>query len=687
MIKRKTKLDIKSSYTTSIKLLTTIFLFFAVFNLNLNAQSSEVTSLINAGKYEEAISQLKKQLKQSEDVEQLSLIYNQIGEIQYEHLHDYTSALKTYQSIVELSPKGVSKYEIILSLMKIGDTYCRLGEYDKAIQTYQRLMKDYPETTLSSNLVQRKVQRIKTALNRLEEQKKILQNNLQNQSKDTDIATVQAHFQIAEILRTSLNNPEAAIARYEKLLKDYPYSSVAPEAGWRIGYVYDKVLNLRDKAIDEYKKVVEKYPTSSFAAESLFRIGRIYEEEDNCNKALDSFNSLIQECPDFWKLPAVFYWKGICLEKMESYAKAIDAYKIFLIVYLPQTEQARLGDIGKYKQNKLKIEMEIESKISSLQAKLPEEKQPNTRNLNPQVEWNKAQDLIEKGNYLEALPIYRKLAIIAPNSEWIHKTKKQIRTIEYKAGIQNLRKKINSLLPKDYNAMVAQERIGEIYERGLKEYNKAIEEYNKLLLNYPKNSLSAKALYRIGDIYANTGKPAKAIEVYNKLIKEFPNSFESTMANYQLAEIYSSQGKYREAISAYKDVLKCPSKTHYIGNGYVDSFADIAQFRIGVVFYKDLRELSLAKNSFSKFTQKRTDSPRLAAAYVFLGLINEEQKEYIKAVEHLQNAIELISNNGSIQAEMIVNEIQIVKFPDKEPMTVMKYLEDKVSSLKGKKHG
>jgi len=671
-------------------LLTTIFLFFAVFNLSVNTQPNEITSLISDGRYEEVVSRLKKQLKHTKDIEQLSLIYNQIGEIQYEHLHDYHAALKTYQSIVELSQKGpalersegLSKDEIILSLMKIGDIYCRIGKYDQAIGTYERLIEDYPQSGLSNRIVQRKVQNIKTALSKLNEQEKIIQRNPQNRadlkngnrSKDTILVAIQAHFQIAELLRTSLNNPEDAITRYEELLKRYPYSSVAPEAGWRIGDVYDKVLNSKDKAIEAYKDVVVKYPTSHFAAEALFRIGRIYEEGGNCGKALDAFDELIQQWPDFWKLPAVFYWKGKCLEELKDYGQAINAYKTFVIAYLPQTDQARLGDIGKYQQSKLKIESEIENKINALQAQMPS------------VEWGKAQVLIEKGNYLEALPIYRKLPTIAPNSKWAEDAKKQIRTIEYQAGIQRLRKKIESLPPGDYQAMIAQERIAEIYERELKDYDKAIAEYNLVLSNYPKNSLSAKALYRIGTIYAKKiEKTDKAIKIYNRLIKDFPNSSFSTMANYELAEVYCSVGKYKEAIAAYENVLKCPSRTHYnIGNGYTDSFADRAQFRIGRILYQNLRDFNSAEKAFNAFVEEHLDSPRLAAAYVFLSLISEEQKEYVKTVKYLQKAIDLILSNGSIQSEMIVNEIPTITLPDKEPMTVLKYLKDKINSLKYK---
>ena len=60
----------------------------------------EITQFINAGKYNTAISSLRKQAKEADDVEQLAIVYSQIGEIYYEYLHDYPEAIKAYKKIV-----------------------------------------------------------------------------------------------------------------------------------------------------------------------------------------------------------------------------------------------------------------------------------------------------------------------------------------------------------------------------------------------------------------------------------------------------------------------------------------------------------------------------------------------------------------------------------------------------------
>ena len=73
-----------------------------------------------------------------------------------------------------------------------------------------------------------------------------------------------------------------------------------------------------------------------------------------------------------------------------------------------------MGDIGKYGESKLKISTEIEAKIRELQTALPK------------VEWEKAQELTQKGDYQKALFSYRQILSIAPDSQYAQQAKKEL---------------------------------------------------------------------------------------------------------------------------------------------------------------------------------------------------------------------------------------------------------------------
>ena len=106
-----------------------------------------------------------------------------------------------------------------------------------------------------------------------------------------------------------------------------------------------------------------------------------------------------------------------------------------------------------------------------------------------------------------------------------------------------------------------------------------------------------------------------------------------------------------------------PERVQYLADGYTDSFADRAHFRIGRVHYQDQR-FGQAQATFKEFMKRRPNSPRLAAAYTYLAFILQNQGNYAEAVQAYNKAIQLVKNESSVQAEMIVNEAKEAALKD-----------------------
>ena len=170
-------------------------------------------------------------------------------------------------------------------------------------------------------------------------------------------------------------------------------------------------------------------------------------------------------------------------------------------------------------------------------------------------------------------------------------------------------------------------QIGSIYERKpLQDHPKAIEAYQEVSKHHADLTHSAEALYRSGLIYAEQlSAPNEAIQAYKKVIETHPNTLQAMMANFQLGELYRKLHRYNEALQAYETTIGYPERDRYLAGGYKDSFADRAQFRIGRVHYDD-RRYNEARFAFEEFIQNRTQSPRLAAAYVYLATICEKSE-------------------------------------------------------------
>ena len=72
--------------------------------------------------------------------------------------------------------------------------------------------------------------------------------------------------------------------------------------------------------------------------------------------------------------------------------------------------------------------------------------------------------------------------------------------------------------------------------------------------------------------------------------------------------------------------------------------------------------------------ERRPNSPRLAAAYTYLAFILQNQGNYAEAVQAYNKAIQLVKNESSVQAEMIVNEAKELGFHQKDVKTLTQQL-------------
>ena len=634
-----------------------------------HAPSNEVNALIQAGRYTEASNKLEALAESTKDIAKKSWCYYQIGEIHYNYTHQYTRAAAAFDKILKLEKKGLEPLELYLTIIKKGDVYSRMGNYQDAIQTYDRLIKLAPAAHFVHKTGLQKIRDINTALTDLRQQQRIML-----QYKGTPLATI-AEFQIAELYRnpSQLNQPEKAIAKYEALLKAYPEATVAPEARWRIANLRHTILNQSALAMATYRKVVDDYPTSSFAAEALFQMANIHRTAGKYSLAIPVFERLKQKYPNFWNMHAVLYWTGVCHEKNLNYPKAIEAFEMFFHAYLPQLDPGYLGQISMHDRDISEVKAEIEKKIGQLTKQMAE------------MELERLNTARANRDFAEALNIARNLIATSPHTPQAEQAAEQLSTLQHLAAIENLREQLqnNTLTPTD--AARARLQIGTIYERKpLQDHLQAIEVYQEVSKHYPGSSYAAEALYRGGLIYAeHLSAPNEAIEAYKHVITSHPNTLQAMMANFQLGEIYRKLHRYNEALQAYETTIGYPERDRYLAGGaggYKDSFADKAQFRIGRVHYDDNR-YDEARFVFEEFIQNRTRSPRLAAAYIYLAAINEEQAENRQAIEFYKKTETLIKDDP-VQMAMLIEEAHALgTLQSTDPAAVMRYLEVKQKRL------
>ena len=625
------------------KLLSYVLLFFLLCPFAY-AHFEEVHVLIQAGRYTDANNKLEALAESAEDIAVKSWCYYQIGEIHYNYTHQYTRAIEAYDKILKLEKMGLAAEEIFLAIIKIGDVHSRMGNYQDAIETCDKLIKLAPASHFVHKTGLQKIRDINNALSDLREQQRIA-----IQYKGTPLAAI-AQFQIAELYRnhSQLNQPEKAIEVYESLLESHPDDIMAPEARWRIAYLRHTVLNQSALAMATYRKVIEDYPTSNFAAEALFQMANIHRTSEKYSLAIPIFEKLKQRYPNFWNMHAVLYWTGVCYEKILNNPKAIQAFETFLHAYLPQLDPGYLGQISMHDKSVSEVQIQIKKKIEELAEQMAA------------TELERLNKAHADRDFSEALSIARHLIATSPHTPQAEQAAAQLPTLQQLTAIENLREKLRDQNLAPIEAARARLQIGTLYERKpLQDYLKAIEAYKEVLKHHADLTHAAEALYRSGLIYTEQlSTPNEAIQAYKQVIETHPNTLQAMMANFQLGELYRELHRYNEALQAYETTIGYPERDRYLAGGYKDSFADRAQFRIGRVHYDD-RRYNEARFAFEEFIQNRTQSPRLAAAYVYLAAICENQGENAQAAYFYERAESQLKGNA-IQMTMLIEEASAI---------------------------
>lgn len=170
----------------------------------------------------------------------------------------------------------------------IAESYYRERKYDKAIEKYAAVVKNYPQSEYAETseyqiaLCHRKAGRKKRF--------RTLMANFAATHPTSDLAD-NAQFEIAEHYKVEEQYKEAADA-YGKVVASYPGSSLVDDSLWNIGWCH---IKLKDKAGGKsaFQRLLSEHPDSSLAGSARFWIGVIYERMEEWQKAADTYKEVM----------------------------------------------------------------------------------------------------------------------------------------------------------------------------------------------------------------------------------------------------------------------------------------------------------------------------------------------------------------------------------------------------------
>lgn len=126
------------------------------------------------------------------------------------------------------------------------------------------------------------------------------------------------------------------------------------------------------------------------------------------------------------------------------------------------------------------------------------------------------------------------------------------------------------------------------------DYSGAISICNKIILDNPGSDDAVEAMFKLSQIYGDTGQQDLAIQQLTKIVAQYPKS--AVRANLQIGYTYLVQGKYAEAINTLKNGIASvpvgtPADDHDLKNmnyHLAESYRNSSDWDNAIALYKKL---------------------------------------------------------------------------------------------------
>jgi tetratricopeptide (TPR) repeat protein len=622
-------------------------------------EDNPVFEAVRRGDYRGAVSVIDRKLRFAHGEERVVLLF-QKGDILQTYLDDMATAMRTYEDIARLAKDSDDAHLARIYQARI---QARLGNYAEAIAYYRRVAENADEASIYRKTALDAIERTRRAMTEIDAYRQ------QVAGTTNPYVWTQATFRIASLF-DEIGNPTAAIREYEALIRRDRSSELAPEAQFRIGKIHARLRDIA-AAMNAYRQVITTFPASRFDAEALFQMGHLQLAEGDPKSALASFDRLLDNHPTFWKSSAAVYMRAVCLERLHRIEDAIDAYRLFINVALMNGQPVAMGDIGRREEEAATLQADLEARIKSLQERLPA------------MLLAQAKAAMDDKRYADALASLRTLLARYRTTPEGNEGAKLLDRCEAMSEVQSSLE-IAQRADDPVSRARARYHAATLYETELRDYDTAITLYQQVAGTTGNvDAWKAQALYRIGAVYVvNLNNIPRGLAAFRRLVHAVPDSNETAKAFYQIGEIYRRDEKsLDDAIVAFESALRAPQLSIYLGDGCEDSTADAAAFRVARVRFENQDEPQKALEALDAFFRTRPNSPRRAAAYLYMSRIYETLNQRERAIDALLRA-KSTAESSPVNVQWIRYE-----FPELSGMTrqaMLEWMDKRLDAVQGR---
>ncbi len=283
--------------------------------------------------------------------------------LEYLGNEDYSHAIETFQRVIleypdssyaSLAKNGMDEASISLKskrierLFEIAQRYYNMGEYEKAKQVFKSITEEYPET------------------NQAQKAQKMIYNlsGVSAERVSEEYMTAQRSYEQGELTK--------ALEQFNSLVKKYPETIYAKAAEGTIAIIQEKLSNKKAKvlyeearflqeqgnyaeAIEEYTRMLEEYPKAYWTPYAQYSKAEAFYGQQKYKEAVAAWQKVIDNFPGSDMSPHSLYHIAECYEKLKDYKNAYQSCLKLQQVY-PESIYARgeLSELIKKQADKLK---------------------------------------------------------------------------------------------------------------------------------------------------------------------------------------------------------------------------------------------------------------------------------------------------------------------------------------------
>ncbi len=274
-------------------------------------------TLYNMGKKDDAISELKKVIKDAKGTQLEENSRFMIGWI-YLKSQDYDHAIASYNDFLSNSDDSTI---VPIVFYNLGDSYYNLEQFGTASRYYEKVLNDYPNSpqvydAFNGLFFSYFAQGLQDTAFILIDQ--FLSSN--PRLKDADrlyLKRAELFFNAGDFGRAKEN--------YLSFIEFYPSSIHLSEAYYWLGKTY-QAGGENGQAINSFRWVIEKYDTSSFAPLASVELANVFMDEKMYSDAGTILDDAIKKYPKDQTIPEIKYLKGLLFMAKGDTLSAYDQF-------------------------------------------------------------------------------------------------------------------------------------------------------------------------------------------------------------------------------------------------------------------------------------------------------------------------------------------------------------------------